>query len=296
MHNLDPAQRSKKEILFNALYYGFQTALHRPVLWLKVLMALILTFGIALAALMGVFMTSVIMLYTAVVQQTPPIINYYLLITGAVLSLAGMLFLFLVVFAGGLRFIMQLHDQGHADIKTLFSGFGYALRFVGLAGISLMLLAGLLAILALIYLPLGVYNLQDLQIGLMLQPVKHLIAAAFAFIGIIATLFVGYRLSYPWYILVDQNTGIITAVKKSWSLTNGCVLMLIALSIVTTVPSTLATKITEPLVDMLLDKDGYVSIALAFVVQLLGLLVSFVCAVANVSARVRIYRLLQARR
>src|SRR5437868_2672714 len=111
MHNLDQAQRSKKEVLINALYYGFQTALYHPVLWLKALMALILTFGIALAALMGVFMTSVIMLYTAVVQQTPPIINYYLLITGAVLGLAGMLFLFLVVFAGGLLFIMQLHDQ-----------------------------------------------------------------------------------------------------------------------------------------------------------------------------------------
>jgi hypothetical protein len=201
-----------------------------------------------------------------------------------------------MAFAGILRFVIQLHDQGQASVRTLFSGGSYIMRFAALALAFALVFGSCLALLMLLFFKMGIYSFDEIRYGAFALSKTYLLPLAALAAYALVTIFLGYRLIYSWYILADQNTSAVEALKKSWHITRGYVIVLLLITILTSLPSAIVGKIVDYLAQIILYRDSTLALVAAILIQFFTLFVAVYCGIAALFTKMRLYRLLQGRR
>ena len=285
MNNWEHALLTKKQMFMNALQYGCKAVKMHTLLFAKALLAISVAFLLPAYACMVVVMLTGSALYMNVFYQQELALSAPLIMLLGFGALLVAILIGTTAFAGILRFFFELHDRGYAQIKTLFTGFGYVLRFI-LFGILLGLLLGVVIGISLVLAELITMLGRAIQYDTSTLSLSVMIAFA-----VIVSLIVLMRLTYALYTIVDSQSTVLHAVRYSADLTKGFVLWLLLLHLMVYIPVNLLNMVLERVYS-----DNMPIILDVLIFQLLPLFVGLVAIVISLCARVRLYRLLQARR
>jgi len=275
---------TKKQMLVNSLRYGVHVLTHHTALLVKAFFALLVGFLLPIYACMVLVMLAGSALYMHLFYQQELAYDISLIMVLGIGALLLAIVIGTIAFAGIIRFFFQLHDQGYASLRTLFSGTHYVLRFIAF-GILLMLMLSAVAGVALLLSECINYLGRAIQQDTTLLSLVAMILLA-AVVGII--LFI--RFTYALYTIIDSDSAVLPAMRRSYRLTKGFVLWLILLHLIAYLPVSVCSTLLEAI------RADDVSILVDILIfQALPLLIGISAMIMSLCARVRLYRLLQAR-
>ena len=275
---------TKKQMFLNAVHYGFHVLRKHTALLGKAFGAFLVGFLLPIYACIILVMLAGSALYMHLFYQQELAYDVSLIVVFGIGALLAAMVIGTIAFAGIIRFFFELHDRGYASIRTLFSGTHYVLRFIAF-GILLTLMLGAVTGVALVLSELINYIGHLMQYDTTLLSLIVMVSLA-TVVGMI--LFI--RFTYSLYTIVDSDSSVVPAMRRSYRLTKGFVLWLLLLHIIVYLPVSVFSMLLEKV-----HGDNLPIIVDVLIFQGLPLLLGLIAIVISLCARIRLYRLLQAR-
>jgi hypothetical protein len=275
---------TKKQMFLNAVQYGFHVLSKHMALLGKAFGAFLLGFLLPIYACMILVMLAGSALYMHLFYQQELAYDISLVIAFGIGALLAVILICTIAFAGIIRFFFELHDRADASIRTLFSGTHYLLRFIAF-GILLTFMLSAVTGVALVLSEFINYVGRAMHYDATLLSLITMVSFA-----TIAGMILFIRFTYSLYAVVDSDSPVVPAMRRSYRLTKDFVLWLLLLHIIVYLPVSLFSMLLETI-----HGDNLPVIVDVLIFQGLPLLVGLMAIVISICARIRLYRLLQAR-